>query len=1390
MDRNSDRGVLIGVGLVTALLVVNAAITYRNTRQINEDAGWVARTHEVLDLTGNVMLGLVDAETGERGFLLTDREEYLQPYLTALPRLNDRLARLKEKTAHDPSLQDQVKSLEAMIAKRLTLLRERIDLRTRHVRDDEALSAGEEGRKQMQAIRHLVTQMQQSEQGLLRERETRSNRAYAVAVTTGLLTPVLGLAAVGALVGLVRRSLRAREQAAADLNVQREWLRGTLSSIGDAVIATDTEGRVMLLNPVARSLTGWTSEDADRQPLEKVFQIVDERSRRPAENPVTRALREGAVAGLANHTILIARDSSERPIDDSAAPIRDERGNVLGVVLIFRDVTERRRAEEAQRQLAAIVESSDDAIVGKTLDGIITNWNGGAERLYGYTAEEAVGRPFSMLVPPDRPAEAESIEHFETVRCHKDGRLVDVSVCYSPIKDVDGSLVGTSVIARDITQRRRTEAALREAEERFAAVVNHSPSCICVKGRDGRYLLANRAMARLVGRAPEDLIRRTDAELFPPDTAEQFRRNDAEVLAAGESLASEEWCLQDGKKRSYLTVKFPLLNPDGQAYGVCAIATDITPLREAEELRREEARVTEALHRVGSTLSAELDLQPLVQAVTDEATALTEAQFGAFFYNAPDDAGGAHLLYTLSGATREDFAQFPMPRNTALFAPTFGGEGAVRLGDVTRDPRYGKSAPYHGMPQGHLPVRSYLAVPVVSRTGDVLGGLIFGHSEADVFTLRHEHLVVGIAAQAAVAIDNARLYGEVQESEQRFRQLAENIQEVFWMSDAAKTEIFYVSPAYEEMWGRSVESLYARPLSFFEAIHPDDQGHVRAASLDAQSRRELTDVEYRVVRPDGTVRWVRDRSFPVKNASGETSRVVGIAEDITERKRSADALRESEQRFARFMQHLPGLAWIKDLNGRYVYVNDAAEKAFRLPRAELYGKTDSDIFPAETADSFRANDRQALNSEAGVRVIETLEHADGVLRYAVVSKFPIPGLDGRPTLVGGAAVDITDLKRVEEALKDADRRKDEFLAMLAHELRNPLAPISNALHALKLPGATPAVALQARGMMERQVEHMVRLVDDLLDVSRIMRGKIELRRQPVELSTVVARAVETAQPAVDAEGHQLTVSLPSEPLWLDGDLVRLAQVVGNLLHNAAKYTERGGKIGVTAGHEGDEAVLRIRDTGIGIAPRMLPLIFDMFVQAERRTRDARGGLGIGLTLVRRLVEMHGGTVAAYSEGPGKGSEFEVRLPLLPRHRIPGKPRQHAEPTALKPAARRILIVDDSADAASSLALMLRLRGYNVRVTHDAFSALEHAANDCPDVALLDLGMPQMDGYELARRFRGHPSLCSVLLVAVTGWGQEEDRRRTKEAGFDYHLVKPVELDALEKVFARSDPPPA
>jgi signal transduction histidine kinase/ActR/RegA family two-component response regulator len=371
---------------------------------------------------------------------------------------------------------------------------------------------------------------------------------------------------------------------------------------------------------------------------------------------------------------------------------------------------------------------------------------------------------------------------------------------------------------------------------------------------------------------------------------------------------------------------------------------------------------------------------------------------------------------------------------------------------------------------------------------------------------------------------------------------------------------------------------------------------------------------------------------------------------------------------------------------------------------------------------------------------------------------------------------IAEVRRVAESLADADRRKNEFLAMLGHELRNPLAPIRNANYTLRFLGSRDRNVEWVREVVDRQLTHLTRLVDDLLDVSRITRGKIALQLDPVELRTVIAGAVETSRPSIDARGHALVVSVPDESLVVNGDLTRLTQVVSNLLNNAAKFTDRGGHIGVRAAREGDVAVVAVRDDGIGIPPDLLARVFDLFVQADRTLDRSQGGLGIGLTLARTLVEMHGGTLQAFSDGLGRGSTFEMRLPLAPI--VGSKPRADlAEPCAAG-VPRRVLLVEDQVDAADALARVLESAGHDVRVVHDGAQALEAARAHRPEVVLLDIGLPGLDGHAIARRLRHDELVRHARLVAISGFANEEDRRLSSEAGFDEHLVKPTEPEII------------
>ncbi|MGH9870998.1 MAG: ATP-binding protein [Pyrinomonadaceae bacterium] len=683
--------------------------------------------------------------------------------------------------------------------------------------------------------------------------------------------------------------------------------------------------------------------------------------------------------------------------------------------------------------LASLIESADDAIISKTLDGIITSWNHGAERIFGYTAEEAIGKPVAILIPPDHTNEepailarlraGERVEHYETVRVRKDGTLVDISLTVSPIRGPDGQIFGASKVARDISERKRNEEALRE-----------------------------------------------------------------------------------------------------------------------------QADIIEIVNRLGQTLAGELDLDKLVQAVTDGATEVSGARFGAFFYNALNKRDDSYKLYALSGVPPEAFEDFPLSRNTEIFGPTFKGEGTVLIDNVKEDPRYGKNSPYYGLPEGYLPVTSYLAVPIVSRSGEIYGGLFFGHEDEGVFSEREARIVEGLAAQASIAIDNARLY-----------------------------------------------------------------------------------------------------------------------------------------------------------------------EAAQVARADA-------------------------------------EEAAG---------------------------------RAEES----SRLKEDFLATISHELRTPLNAILGYARILRTGKLQGEDARKAVDTIERNAWAQAQLIEDLLDVSRIITGKLRMEVRPTDPTAFTEAAIEAVQPAAEAKGVQILKILDTTAVSVPGDPARLQQVVWNLLSNAVKFTPRGGKVQVRVERVNSHIEIVVSDTGQGISADFLPHVFDRFRQAEQSTSRQHGGMGLGLAIVRHLVELHGGTVEASSSGLGQGAMFSVRLPISAAYHVdPDAGRIHptAQDLLLLPESAdrldgiKIVIVDDEPDTRELLRTGLSQCGAEVTVVSSAAEAFEAVAADPPAVIISDIGMPAEDGYDLIRRLRALPAERGgkVPAVALTAYARVEDRLKALRAGYQMHVPKPVELTEL------------
>ena len=617
--------------------------------------------------------------------------------------------------------------------------------------------------------------------------------------------------------------------------------------------------------------------------------------------------------------------------------------------------------------------------------------------------------------------------------------------------------------------------------------------------------------------------------------------------------------------------------------------------------------------------------------------------------------------------------------------------------------------------------------------------------------------------------------------EDPYRRLVEAVRDyAIFLLDPAGNVVTWNRGA-ERIKGYRAEEIVGQHFSRFYPQEAIDRRWPQQELDLATARGRFEDEGWRL-RKDGSRFWASVVITALHDERGALCGFGKITRDLSERRRHEESLRESEERFRLMVDAVKDYAiFMLDAEGRVVSWNPGAQRIKGYSAAEVIGQHLRLFYPEEARRRRWPEQQLEAARQFGRFEDESMRvRKDGSIFWAHVVTTPV--LDATGALRGYAKVvrDLTDRKRIE-ALEKAERQTNEFLAMLAHELRNPLAPISNALNLLARKPTSDPAELWVREVLQRQTGQMARLVDDLLDVSRITRAAVVLDRKPVDLRSVVRNAADASRQWFDERGHAFEVSLPEERLMVDADEVRLNQVVQNLLHNAAKYTPRGGRIAVAAGREGMQAVLRVRDTGVGMSAELLTSAFDLFKQGSQGLERTQGGLGVGLTLVQRLVTLHDGTVEAHSEGPGRGSEFVVRLPLREEPAIVRDAPRSPQPAPAAGPKRRILIVDDNQDAAQALRLLLQGDGHEVRVATDGASGLDMARAYRPDIVLLDIGLPKMDGYEIAQRIRADPALRETVLIAVTGYGQMHDRARASASGFHHHLVKPVEFTDLQQV---------
>ncbi|MDG3005849.1 PAS domain-containing hybrid sensor histidine kinase/response regulator [Paludisphaera mucosa] len=613
--------------------------------------------------------------------------------------------------------------------------------------------------------------------------------------------------------------------------------------------------------------------------------------------------------------------------------------------------------------------------------------------------------------------------------------------------------------------------------------------------------------------------------------------------------------------------------------------------------------------------------------------------------------------------------------------------------------------------------------------------------------------------------------------------LADNSPDILTQFDRELRHVF-VNAAVEKATGRSRESFLGRTNR--EMGMPPDRRDAWDAALRSvfeTGRGVSSDFSYETSSGE---RHYSARFVPETGPSGHVEFVLGVTRDVTDKVRDELALRAGEERLRMALNAARAGAWAWEAPTGSIAWSPENYVLYGLdPDAgpPSYGDWEARIHP-DDRDGANADVRDALEGRtpgfrSEFRVVDPIQGVRWLLGLGRVDFGP----DGKPLRMIGINLDVTDRKRFEQAMADQDRRKNEFLATLAHELRNPLAPIRTGLQVLKLAPPNSPMIPETRVMMERQLGHMVRLIDDLLDVSRISRGRVELKRERVRIRSAIEHALEVSRPLIDAAGHQLTIAYPDDSVYVDGDLTRLTQVVGNVLNNAAKYTPDGGRIELSSGVEAGRVVIRVADDGAGITAEMLVGVFDLFAQVDQTLDWAQGGLGIGLSLVKKILELHGGTIEAASPGLGLGSTFTIRLPLatVPKAVDAPAPGESQAAGPSETSSLRVLVVDDSLDGAQSLAMLVRMWGHTPQTAHDGSGAIAAAADHRPELVFLDIGLPGMDGYEVCRRLRSDPKHSGATFVALTGWGSEAEKRRVRDAGLDHHLVKPIDPDLIREV---------
>ena len=1124
----------------------------------------------------------------------------------------------------------------------------------------------------------------------------------------------------------------------------------------------------------------------------------------------------------------------------------------LQMARMRREANEVLRTSEKHHRL--LFEQTADGIFLADAAGRYVDVNTAGCEMLGYSREEILARTHQDMVEPDEwPRIGPEIARFaggQVVRSEWRFRRKNGSVFIGEITGgqlQDGRVQG---ILRDITERKAAETVIRASEERVRSILESMTDGFFVLDHDWRISYINKAGERFLDRIPGDLIGKVLWEEFPGTLDSEFERVYRRVAAAqvGESFTA----YYPNFERWYEITANPA--PEG----LTVYFRDVTePKLSEERLRASEERRRLALD------AAELgtwNFDPTSRAVQ------TDARFRAIFGTTEECTDVLHLIAVmhpddapavqeaLAAATRlEDPTPYAIEYRIVhpdgslrwVFAKgrsTIKGAGPTRrvvsfdgtVADITDRKRSEdalKASEHRSRTILDSITDGFFALdrdwrftymnPAGERFLDCTPGYLIGKccwdeypgtvgSEfervyrrvaaaqvGESFTAHYPNFDRWYEITAYPAPEGLAVYfrdvtdrRRVEQERQQFAALVEASSDFIGVAGLDQRGQ-YLNRAGEELIG--LEPGQVGSICVLDCFPETERGRILGLINDSERGKQV--VEHTYFQHLRTGQWIPvSWSFlTLLDTSGNVSGYATVTRDLTERNKAEEQLRASEERRRLALDaaelgtwHVEPATRATKTDARYRAIFGTTEEWTDYFQA--FAVIHPDDLPAvkeAVATATRLEDPTPFAIE--YRIV----HPDGSLRWVLANgRSSTDGVGPMRRVVSfdGTVADITDRKRGEEErerlvarLQVEDQRKDEFLATLAHELRNPLAPIRNGLQIMRLAHGDAEATERVRAMMERQLGQMVHLIDDLLDLSRISRGKIDLRKERIELAKAIQQAIETSRPSIAQAGHELVIEIPPEPIYVDADLTRLAQVFSNLLNNAAKYTERGGRIQLTVQHRGSEAVVSVKDNGIGIPTHMLPHVFEMFTQVDRNLERSQGGLGIGLSIVKRLVEMHGGSVEVRSDGDGRGSDFVVRLPV-DLSVVGDQPFDEAK--AVRPTAHyRILVVDDNVDSAESLTMLLTIMGHETRAAHDGLEALDVAAAFRPEVMLLDIGMPKLDGFEVCRRIRQQAWGKEMVVIALTGWGQEEDKRRTLAAGVDAHLVKPVVPAALEELLA-------